>query len=108
MDIIRQRLIAMAYADAPGNGTSTSAGRQHPKKQLILNAFIESCSGHQSPGLWRHPDDRSDEFNDIEHWVNLAKLLESAKIHGNFIADVLGARLKDVSFRLELTALRRL
>jgi len=24
------------------------------KKKLILNAFVESCSGHQSPGLWQH------------------------------------------------------
>ncbi|KAF2166492.1 hypothetical protein M409DRAFT_66537 [Zasmidium cellare ATCC 36951] len=60
------------------------------RKKLILNAFIESCSGHQSPGLWQHPDDRSSGFNDIEHWVDLAKLLEKAKIHGIFIADVLG------------------
>ncbi|KAH9826536.1 putative xenobiotic compound monooxygenase, DszA family [Teratosphaeria destructans] len=62
----------------------------HRQKSLILNAFIESCSGHQSPGLWRHPEDRSSEFNNVEHWVNLAKLLESAKFHGIFIADVLG------------------
>ena len=60
------------------------------KKSLILNAFVEMCSGHQSPGLWRHPDDRSSQFNDIEHWVELAKLLESGKLHGIFIADVLG------------------
>ena len=48
----------------------------------------------QSPGLWRHPQDQSANFNDIEHWVNLAKLLESAKIHGIFIADVLGKALE--------------
>jgi len=47
-------------------------------------------SGHQSPGLWRHPDDHSHEFNNLEHWVELAKLLEDAKFHGIFIADVLG------------------
>ncbi|KAE9364292.1 putative xenobiotic compound monooxygenase, DszA family [Stipitochalara longipes BDJ] len=61
-----------------------------PKKQLILNAFVENCSGHQSPGLWRHPDDESSDFNNIHHWIKLAKLLESAKFHGIFIADVLG------------------
>ncbi|PSN65501.1 coenzyme dependent N5,N10-methylene tetrahydromethanopterin reductase [Corynespora cassiicola Philippines] len=60
------------------------------KKSLILNAFVEMCSGHQSPGLWRHPDDHSAEFNSVEHWVELAKLLESASFHGIFIADVLG------------------
>lgn len=61
-----------------------------PKKQLILNAFVEMCSGHQSPGLWKHPDDHSSDFNSVEHWVELAKLLEAAKFHGIFIADVLG------------------
>ncbi|KAI9150820.1 alkanesulfonate monooxygenase [Paramyrothecium foliicola] len=61
------------------------------KKKLILNAFVESCSGHQSPGLWRHPRDRSWNFNNISHWVELAKLLEKGNFHGIFIADVLGS-----------------
>ena len=47
-------------------------------------------SGHQSPGLWAHPDDHSADFNDVDHWVELAKMLEKGKIHGIFIADVLG------------------
>ncbi|EGY16622.1 dibenzothiophene desulfurization enzyme A [Verticillium dahliae VdLs.17] len=66
-----------------------------PKKQLILNAFVESCSGHQSPGLWRHPDDHSSEFNNIKHWVKLAQLLEKGGFHGMFIADVLGPKNPD-------------
>lgn len=49
-----------------------------------------TASGHQSPGLWRHPDDQSWRFTDIDHWVELAKLLEKANFHGIFIADVLG------------------
>lgn len=63
----------------------------HPaeRKKLILHAFVESCSGHQSPGLWRHPDDRSWNFNSVHHWVELAKLLEKGRFHGMFIADVL-------------------
>ncbi|KAK0612131.1 luciferase-like domain-containing protein [Immersiella caudata] len=65
-------------------------GAERPKKQLIVNAFVMMCSGHQSPGLWRHPDDESWKFGDVDHWVNLAKLLEEAKFHGIFIADVLG------------------
>jgi hypothetical protein len=59
------------------------------KKQLIINAFVESCSGHQSPGLWRHPDDSSANFNQVKHWTKLAQLLEKGKFHGIFIADVL-------------------
>lgn len=49
----------------------------------------QSGSGHQSPGLWRHPDDQSTGFNKIQHWVKLAQLLEKGKFHGIFIADVL-------------------
>ncbi|KAK8033924.1 Dibenzothiophene desulfurization enzyme A [Apiospora marii] len=60
------------------------------KKSLVINAFVEMCSGHQSPGLWRHPADQSWRFNEVSHWVELAKLLEEAKFHGIFIADVLG------------------
>ncbi|PYH42851.1 LLM class flavin-dependent oxidoreductase [Aspergillus saccharolyticus JOP 1030-1] len=60
------------------------------RKSLILNAFVEMCSGHQSPGLWRHPEDESHRFNEIEHWTELAQMLEAAKFHGIFIADVLG------------------
>ncbi|ORY67188.1 dibenzothiophene desulfurization enzyme A [Pseudomassariella vexata] len=65
-------------------------GRTTKKKSLVLNAFVEMCSGHQSPGLWRHPDDQSWRFNEVSHWVQLAKLLEESKFHGIFIADVLG------------------
>ncbi|KAI5863386.1 Nitrilotriacetate monooxygenase component A/pristinamycin IIA synthase subunit A [Durotheca rogersii] len=67
----------------------TSAPKK-AKKSLVLNAFVMMCSGHQSPGLWRHPDDESWRFNDVSHWVELAKLLEAAKFHGIFVADVLG------------------
>ena len=89
---------------------------QTGKKSLIINAFVESCrclalldkivstpsvhngngfdaylrSGHQSPGLWGHPDDQSHRFNDVDHLIDLAKLLERGKLHGIFIADVLG------------------
>jgi hypothetical protein len=91
--------------------TNGNASGDKPRKSLILNAFVEMCkyyclisrqigilwhltqftgSGHQSPGLWRHPEDESHRFNDVDHWTELAKLLEDAKFHGIFIADVLG------------------
>ncbi|KAK4504310.1 hypothetical protein PRZ48_005226 [Zasmidium cellare] len=69
-----------------GKGTSSLP----PKKKLILNAFVEMCSGHQSPGLWRHPSDRSSQFNTLTHWTSLAQLLEKGHFQGLFIADVLG------------------
>ncbi|CAN8103256.1 unnamed protein product [Discula destructiva] len=72
--------------------SSTNESKDAPaKKQLIINAFVESCSGHQSPGLWQHPRDKSWDFNNVKHWVELAQLLERGNFHGMFIADVLGA-----------------
>lgn len=72
------------------NVNHTNGHVQTGKRPLVINAFVEMCSGHQSPGLWRHPADESWKFNDVEHWVELAKTLEKAKFHGIFIADVLG------------------
>ncbi|MFZ0332027.1 MAG: hypothetical protein WAL54_12600, partial [Acinetobacter bohemicus] len=31
-------------------------------KQIRFNAFEMNCIAHQSPGLWRHPLDRSTEY----------------------------------------------
>ena len=59
-------------------------------RQIRFNAFDMNCVAHQSSGLWRHPDDRSRQYNTISYWTDLAKLLESATFDGIFIADVLG------------------
>lgn len=90
------------------NGEANATGPPK-KKKLILNAFVEMCkthhslspilssnfdilagSGHQSPGLWRHPSDKSSQFNTLSHWTSLAQLLERGHFQGMFIADVLG------------------
>jgi FMN-dependent oxidoreductase (nitrilotriacetate monooxygenase family) len=59
-------------------------------KQIRLNAFDMNCVGHQSPGLWTHPRDRSDRYNTLEYWVELAQILERGKFDALFLADVLG------------------
>jgi FMN-dependent oxidoreductase (nitrilotriacetate monooxygenase family) len=59
-------------------------------KQIRLNAFAMNCVGHQSPGLWTHPRDRSDRYNTLEYWVELARTLERGKFDALFLADVLG------------------
>lgn len=33
---------------------------------IHLNAFDMTCAGHQSPGLWRHSDDQSYRYKDLE------------------------------------------
>ncbi|KAG7660329.1 uncharacterized protein J8A68_006166, partial [[Candida] subhashii] len=67
----------------------TQSNKQ-PKKKLILNAFAMACSGHQAPGLWKHPEDQSRHYNTIEYWTHLAQLLERGKFNAFFLADVLG------------------
>lgn len=68
----------------------TVNSKEQKKKPLIINAFDMACSGLQAPGLWKHPKDRSKNYNSIEYWTDLAKLLERGKFNGLFIADVLG------------------
>ena len=60
------------------------------QREIRLNAFDMNCVGHQSPGLWAHPRDRSWQYKDLEYWTDLAALLERGKFDGLFIADVLG------------------
>lgn len=59
-------------------------------KRIGFNAFEMNCIAHQSPGLWRHPQDRSVEYKDLEYWTDLAQILERGFFDGIFIADVLG------------------
>ena len=59
-------------------------------KKIHFNAFEMNCVGHQSPGLWAHPRDRSWQYKDLEYWTDLAKLLEKGIFDGIFIADVIG------------------
>lgn len=59
-------------------------------KQIRLNAFDMNCVGHQSPGLWRHPRDRSWDYASLAYWTDLARTLERGKFDGIFLADVMG------------------
>lgn len=49
-----------------------------------------NCVGHQSPGLWKHPEDQSYRYKDSEYWIELAKILEKGRFDAIFLADVLG------------------
>src|SRR5260370_3748651 len=76
-------------ANGVGSAAGRSKGDQMPK-QIRVSAFEMNCVGHQSPGLWTHPRDRSDRYNTLDYWVELAKLLERGKFDALFLADVLG------------------
>jgi len=49
-----------------------------------------NCVGHQSPGLWAYPRDRSASYTDFGYWTGLAKTLERGRFDGIFLAGVLG------------------
>ena len=59
-------------------------------KTIRFNAFEMNCVGHQSPGLWTHPRDRSWQYKDLDYWTDLAKILEKGIFDAVFIADVIG------------------
>ncbi|WLP91725.1 LLM class flavin-dependent oxidoreductase [Gordonia sp. NB41Y] len=69
---------------------SQSSPAAPARRPIRFNAFDMNCVAHQSPGLWRHPADRSWDYNTLDYWVDLAKLLETGGFDGLFIADVLG------------------
>ncbi|HEX4356687.1 MAG TPA: LLM class flavin-dependent oxidoreductase [Pseudonocardia sp.] len=58
--------------------------------RILLNAFDMACVGHQSAGLWRHPDDQGYRYRDLDYWLELARLLEGGGFDALFLADVLG------------------
>jgi FMN-dependent oxidoreductase (nitrilotriacetate monooxygenase family) len=59
-------------------------------KRLIFNGFSMNVVSHIFHGMWRHPESRQAQFNDLGFWVDLAKLFERGRFDNLFIADVLG------------------
>ncbi|WP_404287185.1 LLM class flavin-dependent oxidoreductase [Glutamicibacter arilaitensis] len=59
-------------------------------KPLHFNAFVMNTTSHIHHGQWRRPDAQQTEFNDVNTWINLAKILEDAKFDAMFFADVSG------------------
>jgi alkanesulfonate monooxygenase SsuD/methylene tetrahydromethanopterin reductase-like flavin-dependent oxidoreductase (luciferase family) len=60
------------------------------KRQIILNAFVMNTPCHMAPGLWRHPQNTTDQYKTLSFWTGLARLLDDAGFHAMFIADTLG------------------
>jgi long-chain alkane monooxygenase len=60
------------------------------RRRLIFNAFTMNTASHIVHGLWRHPDTRQRDFDDLDVWVELATLLERGRFDAIFLADVIG------------------
>lgn len=79
------------------------------KKRILLNAFDMNGVGHiryarsnistlphrsdsyYSVGQWTNPDDKSLTKSSLDYWIHVAKVLESGKINGLFLADNFGS-----------------
>ncbi|KRB73339.1 oxidoreductase [Nocardioides sp. Root190] len=61
-----------------------------PPRPLHFAAFVMNTTGHIVQGTWRRPTARQSDFNDLDHWVDLAKTLERGKFDAIFFADVVG------------------
>jgi FMN-dependent oxidoreductase (nitrilotriacetate monooxygenase family) len=59
-------------------------------RPMIFNFFVMNTPSHITHGTWRKPGCESVDYNNLDMWVELAKLAESAKIDGLFFADVFG------------------
>jgi len=60
-------------------------------KQIAFNLFEMNTVGHISHGLWVHPANNRHRFNDLDFWIDQAKLLEEGLFDAIFLADVIGA-----------------
>ncbi|MET4781498.1 FMN-dependent oxidoreductase (nitrilotriacetate monooxygenase family) [Glaciihabitans sp. UYNi722] len=60
------------------------------RRPLHFNAFVMNTTSHIHHGQWRRPDAGQTEFNDVDTWIDLARLLEAAKFDAMFFADVSG------------------
>ncbi|MGA0565533.1 LLM class flavin-dependent oxidoreductase [Ancylobacter sp. VNQ12] len=59
-------------------------------RELIFNAFVMNTTSHIQHGLWRHPNARQHDFNDVRLWIDLARTLEAGLFDAIFFADVVG------------------
>lgn len=57
---------------------------------LHFSAFVMNTTSHILQGVWRQPGAGQTNFNSLEHWVELAKILERGRFDFIFFADVVG------------------
>ncbi len=68
----------------------TATGEGRGTRPIRLNAFDMASPGHIQQGMWTHPRDNGAGYTRLDHWTELARLLERGLFDGLFLADVLG------------------
>lgn len=59
-------------------------------KQLRMSALDRNSLTMLSPGMWRHPRDRSLNYTNLSYWADYARLLERGLFDLLFLADSFG------------------
>ena len=59
-------------------------------KQMRLGAFLPAPGHHIA--AWRHPEAKADGGQDIEYYIELAKIAEQGKFDMMFLSDGVGVR----------------
>lgn len=59
-------------------------------KEMIFSALDMFSPSFLAQGIWKHPGDRSTDFNTMEYWLDYARLLERGLFDMIFMADTLG------------------
>jgi long-chain alkane monooxygenase len=59
-------------------------------RPLLFAAFVSVTNEHGLYGAWRQPYARQTDFNSIDHWVDLVRLLERGKFDFIFFSDTMG------------------
>jgi FMN-dependent oxidoreductase (nitrilotriacetate monooxygenase family) len=70
------------------NNPHAATVNTHKKKSLILNVFLHATPS-LSAGQWKHPTDKSRDYNTLEFWIELAQIAERGKLNALFFADYL-------------------
>jgi long-chain alkane monooxygenase len=59
-------------------------------QRLVFNAFAMNTASHIVHGQWRSPETQQRDFDDLDVWVDVARLLERGRFDALFLADVVG------------------
>jgi long-chain alkane monooxygenase len=59
------------------------------RPRMIFNAFNMWTASHHDQGMWAWPGSRQLEYNSVDYWVDIARLLERGHFDTLFFADVL-------------------
>lgn len=60
------------------------------RRPLVINFFAMNTPSHIYHGTWRSPQSKGTAYNDLNTWLDLARLAEKNRIDGIFFADVFG------------------